>query len=68
MKQGVYYTDAAAATMQAGIFKGKSDGTFGALDELTREQMATLLVRVLNLKPNSSTPVTIGSLESSPIA
>ena len=45
--------DAAKATKAAGIFKGSNNGTtFGPLDVLTREQMASVLVRAFNLQPN----------------
>ncbi len=44
------FYDAAHATKAAGVFAGKKDGTFGAQDELTREQMASVLVRAFNLK------------------
>ena len=63
VKKGLYYTEAVAATNQANIFKGKSDGTFGPDDLLSREQMATLLVRVLNLKPIPSVDVVINDLD-----
>ncbi|MER1984418.1 MAG: S-layer homology domain-containing protein [Solibacillus sp.] len=42
--QGVF------STYAAGIFGGKPDGRFGVADALTREQMATTLVRAFNLK------------------
>lgn len=42
--QGVF------STYTAGIFGGKPDGRFGVSDALTREQMATTLVRAFNLK------------------
>lgn len=42
--QGVF------STYEAGIFSGKPDGRFGVADALTREQMATTLVRAFNLK------------------
>lgn len=38
------------ATYEADIFKGKPDGTFGVGDVLTREQMASVLVRAFELK------------------
>ncbi|MFJ7934146.1 DUF4430 domain-containing protein [Sporosarcina sp. NPDC096371] len=42
---------AANATKAAGIFMGKGNGTtFGATDILTREQMASVLVRAFDLK------------------
>ncbi|WP_318618238.1 S-layer homology domain-containing protein [Sporosarcina sp. YIM B06819] len=40
----------AIATYEAGIFLGKEDGTFGVGDSLTREQMATVIVRAFNLQ------------------
>ncbi|PID18988.1 MULTISPECIES: S-layer homology domain-containing protein [unclassified Sporosarcina] len=40
----------AMATYQEGIFKGKPDGNFGVSDELTREQMASVLVNAFKLK------------------
>ncbi len=43
------YFEAAHATKAAGIFKGNGT-TFGAADELTREQMASVLVRAFDLK------------------
>jgi len=40
----------AMATYEAGIFLGKEDGTFGVGDSLTREQMATVIVRAFKLQ------------------
>lgn len=40
----------AMATYQAGIFGGKPDGTFGTGDQLTREQMASVIVRAFKLE------------------
>ncbi|MER2089022.1 MAG: S-layer homology domain-containing protein [Sporosarcina sp.] len=40
----------AMATYEAGIFLGKQDGTFGVADSLTREQMATVIVRAFKLQ------------------
>ncbi|WP_342508674.1 S-layer homology domain-containing protein [Sporosarcina sp. FSL K6-2383] len=40
----------AIATYEAGIFLGKEDGTFGVGDSLTREQMATVIVRAFDLE------------------
>ncbi|RXJ02266.1 S-layer homology domain-containing protein [Anaerobacillus alkaliphilus] len=59
VRTGLYYTSAAAATKQAGIFRGNPDGTFGPTDRLTREQMASVLVRAFELKPVSTTSVKI---------
>ncbi|MBD8035751.1 S-layer homology domain-containing protein [Solibacillus sp. A46] len=47
--QGVF------STYNAGIFGGKPDGRFGVSDALTREQMATTLVRAFDLKDTGAT-------------
>ncbi|WP_394141267.1 S-layer homology domain-containing protein [Cytobacillus oceanisediminis] len=44
------FAEGAAATKEAGIFGGNVDGTFGAGDILTREQMASVLVRAFDLE------------------
>ena len=44
------FATGALATYNANIFKGKENGTFGVGDRLTREQLATTLVRAFNLK------------------
>lgn len=44
------FATGALATYKANIFGGKENGTFGAGDRLTREQLATTLVRAFNLK------------------
>ncbi|WP_170008255.1 S-layer homology domain-containing protein [Bacillus fonticola] len=44
------FRDYVAATIEAGIFEGNSDGSFGATDTLTREQMASVLVRAFDLE------------------
>lgn len=44
------YLQGVFSTYTAGIFGGKPDGRFGVSDALTREQMATTLVRAFNLK------------------
>lgn len=49
------FATGALATYNANIFKGKEDGTFGAGDRLTREQLATTLVRAFNLKDTGET-------------
>ena len=48
------FADAAAAVKEAGIFQGNSDGTFGPGDFLTREQMASVIVRAFGFKELSS--------------
>ncbi len=59
VRKGLYYTEAAAATKAAGIFKGNANGTFGPNDLLTREQMASVIVRALQLKPIPNATVKI---------
>lgn len=44
----------AAAVEKAGIFGGYANGNFGAGDLLTREQMATALVKAFGLKDNGT--------------
>ena len=62
-QQTSVFADAAAATKAAKIFEGSSNGTFDAKDNLTREQMASVLVRAFNLKPISGVNVTINDLD-----
>ena len=47
-KSNVYYNDV-QAVYRAGIFDGNTDGTFGVNDNLTRAQMAKVLVNAFNL-------------------
>lgn len=54
-----YYMEAAAAAKEAGIFEGTGNGVFGPFDQLTREQMASVLVRAFDLKPVDSIGVQI---------
>ncbi|WP_102273763.1 S-layer homology domain-containing protein [Cytobacillus massiliigabonensis] len=55
------FAEGAAATKAAGIFGG-SNGKFGAADQLTREQMASVLVRAFDLK-NTGEEVEIADLD-----
>ncbi|RYI28843.1 S-layer homology domain-containing protein [Bacillus infantis] len=50
LKATSYYAQYAAAVEANGVFGGYADGTFGAGDNLTREQMASVLVRAFDLK------------------
>lgn len=43
------FQDGVDATYAADIFRGRQDGTFGVTDILTREQMATVIVRAFGL-------------------
>lgn len=58
------YAKEIAATKAKGIFKGKADGTFGVNDVLTREQMATILVRAFSLKAQNHVQVKLSDLKS----
>ncbi|WP_180968189.1 S-layer homology domain-containing protein [Cytobacillus massiliigabonensis] len=55
LKSTSYFAQYAAAVEKAGIFGGYTNGNFGAGDELTREQMATALVKAFGLKDNGKT-------------
>ncbi len=57
-----YYAPFAKAVKEASIFTGKFDETFGAGDLLTREQMATVLVRAFHLE-NTGEKVTMTDVE-----
>ncbi|MCA1040315.1 5'-nucleotidase C-terminal domain-containing protein [Bacillus infantis] len=48
-----FYAKSIAAAKEAGIFEG-AYGKFGLKDELTREQMASVLVRAFDLKDNNT--------------
>lgn len=48
-KSNTYYNDV-QTVYRAGIFDGKSDGTFGVNDNLTRAQMAKVLVNAFHLE------------------
>ncbi|WP_071393428.1 S-layer homology domain-containing protein [Bacillus tuaregi] len=56
------FAQATAAVKTAGIFKGSSNGTFGPNDLLTREQMASVIVRAFDLEPVSDVNVTLTDL------
>ncbi|MCY8230411.1 S-layer homology domain-containing protein [Priestia endophytica] len=57
------YAEAVAALKQAGIFNGYGDGTFGVNDKLSREQMASVLVKAFDLKKNNK-EVNLSDLDS----
>jgi hypothetical protein len=52
--QGEYYSDAVAWAAKNGIVNGLGDGVFAPDQEVTREQMATILKRYADLQNNSS--------------
>ncbi|MGD6842200.1 S-layer homology domain-containing protein [Bacillus infantis] len=50
LKSTSYFAQYAAAVEANGVFGGYANGNFGAGDNLTREQMASVLVRAFDLK------------------
>ncbi len=56
------FAEAAAAVKAAGIFKGTSNGSFGPSDLLTREQMASVLVRAFGLIAKADVTVNLNDL------
>jgi trimeric autotransporter adhesin len=50
LKATSYFAQYAAAVEANGVFGGYADGSFGAGDNLTREQMASVLVRAFDFK------------------
>lgn len=60
--QGAWYADKVAAAYRLGIVNGRSDGTFGANNIVTREEMAVLAYRAAlaaELSLNGSDTVTV---------
>ena len=56
VSSGAYYEKAVAWAVKNGIVTGYGDGTFGPNDNITREQMATLLYRYASFKGCDMTP------------
>lgn len=55
-----WYVNAIAAASQAGLITGRADGTFGGNEQVTREEMAVMLIRAYskatgNEQPSGST-------------
>lgn len=48
--EDMFYTQAVLWGTQAGVFTGYADGTFGPDDQMTREQMVTILFRYAKIK------------------
>lgn len=48
-KQGAWYYAAVASAQKLGIIKGRTDGSFGVNDTITREEMAVMLSRAAEL-------------------
>ncbi|MGJ9460276.1 S-layer homology domain-containing protein [Oceanobacillus sp. CF4.6] len=51
--QGAYYFEAVQASVEAGYLNGYPDGTFGAMDTLTREQMAKIIAVAYNFEADN---------------
>lgn len=58
---GAWYYGAVAAGAKLGIAQGRGDGTFGAGDSITREDMAVMLARAIALQGRTVTAGTDGS-------
>ncbi|SFQ36300.1 S-layer homology domain-containing protein [Salibacterium halotolerans] len=59
-----YYTPYAEAVTEAGYITGREDGTmFAAGMDLSREQMATILVRAFNLEPKEDASANVADLD-----
>ncbi|SDI63536.1 S-layer homology domain-containing protein [Alteribacillus bidgolensis] len=59
-----YYTPYAAAVKEAGYIKGRENNTvFAGGMDLSREQMATILVRAFELEPVEDSDATVGDLD-----
>ncbi|MDF0726034.1 S-layer homology domain-containing protein [Cytobacillus sp. S13-E01] len=57
------YFEAVSAMKSEGIFEGNTNGTFGIGDTLTREQMASVIVRAFGLEPIEGEPVDLVDLD-----
>ncbi|KWX73191.1 bifunctional 2',3'-cyclic-nucleotide 2'-phosphodiesterase/3'-nucleotidase [Paenibacillus jilunlii] len=70
VKQGVWYTDAIAAAVNAGIVKGSGNGKFEPGREVTREEMALMIAAALKdqLQPIDSASLLAGFGDKSKIA
>ncbi|MFD2707008.1 S-layer homology domain-containing protein [Salibacterium lacus] len=59
-----YFTPVAEAVTEAGYITGREDGTmFAPGMELSREQMATILVRAFNLEPKEDSDANVADLD-----
>lgn|GEM_PF-881885 len=60
VKQGAWYYSAVASAEKLGIVKGKADGTFGANESITREDMAVILARATEFAGINGTAEGVG--------
>ena len=60
---GQYFEPKVMATYEAGIFRGTSASRFGPEDTLTREQMASVIVRAFGLEPVEGVEVPFEDLD-----
>ncbi len=49
VEQGAWYADSIEAAWQLGLVKGKTDGSFGVHDSITREEMAVMVQRAMKV-------------------
>ncbi|MGY4688641.1 S-layer homology domain-containing protein [Salibacterium sp. K-3] len=64
LNKNSYFTPAAEAVKEAGLIGGKENNTIFAPDQnLSREQMASILVRAFHLEPQQNTGGTLSDLD-----
>ncbi|MBB5174574.1 S-layer homology domain-containing protein [Texcoconibacillus texcoconensis] len=61
--EDAYYTDAVHLTTAAGIFQGNTHNEFNPTNPLTREEMATVLVRSFDLEPKAKDNDTLTDIQ-----
>ncbi|MNB77409.1 Beta-L-arabinobiosidase precursor [compost metagenome] len=60
VSQGAWYNEAVASAQKLGIVNGKGDGSFGASEQITRQEMAVMIYRLANLL---KVPLTAGAAD-----
>ena len=54
LQNGTWYTDAMLASVQAGVFAGNGNGTISPKANISRQDVAVLITKVLNLNSNAA--------------
>lgn len=60
VSQDAWYNESVASAQKLGIVNGKGDGSFGANDQITRQEMAVMIYRLANLL---KVPLTAGAAD-----
>ncbi|WP_051688128.1 S-layer homology domain-containing protein [Desulfofalx alkaliphila] len=68
VKPGQWYTGAVNTAVAAGLVSGYEDGTFRPHNQISREQIAAMLVRALELKPLTTEQTVVDAEAISPWA